>query len=131
MTQAGLWSDGIELLGHLNWDQLRQRMSQCHALVLPSIEDGFGLVLAQALACGCPVIATDHTGAPDLLQNDEAGYIVPIRRSDLLADRLQQLADSPQTQERFRHKAPELVKNLGGWHQYGEEAVHIYRSLLT
>ena len=131
MVQAGLWSDGIELLGHLNWDQLRQRMSQCHALVLPSIEDGFGLVLAQALACGCPVIATDHTGAPDLFEDDQAGYIVPIRRADMLAERLEQLADSPQTQARFRHKAPELVKNLGGWHQYGEEAMHIYRGLLS
>lgn len=130
MRAAGLWSDGIELLGHLDWPALRERMSTSHALVLPSIEDGFGLVMAQAMACGCPVIASEHTGARDLFIDGDAGYIVPIRRADLLADRLQQLADDPALRHAMGQRALKVVQSVGGWQRYGDEAVSIYASLL-
>lgn len=129
MQRAGLWSEHIHVLGHLNLSQLRQRMSQSHVLVLPSVEDGFGLVMAQAMACGCPVIATEHTGAADLFQHDEAGFIVPIRRADLLADRMQQLMDEPHTRARLSHNAQARVSALGGWQDYGDRAVRTYTAL--
>lgn len=129
MQRAGLWTDHIHLLGHLNLAQLRQRMSQSHVLVLPSVEDGFGLVMAQAMACGCPVIATEHTGAADLFEHEEAGYIVPIRRADLLADRMQQLMDEPGVRARLSHNALARVSALGGWQDYGDRAVQAYTAL--
>lgn len=129
MQRAGLWSEHIHVLGHLNLSQLRQRMSQSHVLVLPSVEDGFGLVMAQAMACGCPVIATEHTGAADLFQHDEAGFIVPIRRADLLAERMQQLMDEPDTRARLSHNALARVSALGGWQDYGDRAVRTYTAL--
>lgn len=131
MKELGLWSEGIQLLGHLPWHDLRDRMSRSHVLVLPSIEDGFGLVIPQALACGCPVIATEHTGAPDLFQHGEAGYILPIRRADLIAEQFQQLADEPTTRQRLSDAAHNVVRNIGGWRAYGDQAMHIYQSLLT
>lgn len=131
MHDRGLWSDQIEVLGHLNWDALRDRMSRSHALVLPSIEEGFGLVIPQALACGCPVIATENTGGPDLFADGEAGYIVPIRRADLIAERLQLLADDPLTRERLSDAAQRTVQRIGGWQTYGDQAMAIYQSLLT
>lgn len=129
MQQSELWSENIHLLGHLDRDALRQRMSRSHVLVLPSIEDGFGLVMAQAMACGCPVIASEHTGADDLFDNGEAGYIVPIRRADLLADRMQCLADEPDTRYRLSSRAQEVVKGVGGWQDYGQRAVTAYAEL--
>ncbi len=129
MRDLGLWSDDIQLLGQLSWPELRERMSRSHVLTLPSIEEGFGLVMPQALACGCPVIATDHTGAPDLYTDGEAGFILPIRRPDLLADRLQQLADEPLLRERMAQAAVRVVHDIGGWRQYGDQAMHLYDSL--
>lgn len=130
MKRKGLWSEGIQLLGHLDWIQLKQRMSASTVLVLPSIEDGFGLVMAQAMACGCPVIASEHTGAPDMFKDSEAGFIVPIRRSDALADCLLRLADEPETRERLSNRGREIVAALGGWNDYGERALAIYGGLL-
>jgi alpha-maltose-1-phosphate synthase len=130
MEARGLWSPQIELLGHLNWDALRDRMSRSHALVLPSIEEGFGLVIPQALACGCPVIAKENTGGPDLFADGEAGYILPIRRADLIADRLQLLADAPLMREQLSQAAQGLVRHIGGWQTYGDQAMAIYQGLL-
>ncbi len=48
-------------------------------LVLPSIFEGFGLVIIEAMAAGLPVITTSHTIGPQIIMNDINGYIVPIR----------------------------------------------------
>ena len=56
--------------------------------VLPSIAEGFGQVLLEALACGLPILATTHTAGPDLIQECKQGFIVEPRRPDQLADRI-------------------------------------------
>ena len=55
----------VEYLGTVPQRDLSDIMSSSHVLVLPSIEEGLALVQAQAMACGCPVIATPNTGSED------------------------------------------------------------------
>ena len=91
-------------------------MSSSHALVLPSVEEGLALVQGQAMACGCPVIATDSTGAEDLFTDGVQGFIVPARDMTALTMRMQQLADDPRTPA--QHEWPAAlarVETLGGW----------------
>jgi len=59
-------ADWFHALGPLPQHALPSIMAQGHLLALASREDGFGMVLLQALACGLPVAATDRTGGPDL-----------------------------------------------------------------
>jgi glycosyltransferase involved in cell wall biosynthesis len=120
----------VEFLGSVPQTQLPRIMSESHVLVLPSIEDGFGLVMSQALACGCPVIASTNTGGDDLLSGGAEGFIVPIRDVDALANRLQQLADDPDLQHRMSEAALLRVKTLGGWRQYGDGWEKLLRSLV-
>lgn len=131
MKSLALWPDDAEVLGHLSQTQLRDLMSRSHAMVLPSIEEGLALVQAQAMACGCPVIGTEHTGAEDLYTDGQEGFIVPIRRADLIADRLQQLADQPGLRLNMSQLAVLRMKQTGGWHAYGDKATAIYRGLLA
>jgi glycosyltransferase involved in cell wall biosynthesis len=112
--------DDIVTLGHVSQPKLKHIMSRSHVMVLPSIEEGLALVQAQAMACGCPLISSRHSGALDLIEDGKEGYIVPIRDADAIADRLQRLADDPGLQERMRDAALARVGSLGGWHQYGE-----------
>lgn len=130
LHQKGLWSDDIQVLGHVDQTQLKHWMSRSHALVLPSVEDGFGMVMAQAMACGCPVIASQNTGAEDLFTDAIEGYIVPARDADALQQRLQQLADNPELQKHMAQRALEKVQHLGGWQVYGNNAMSFYSELL-
>ena len=95
-------------------------MSTSHVLALPSIEDGFGLVIGQALACGCPVLVSEHTGGPDMIANGVEGFIVPIRDAAALRDRMQQIADDPRLQTRMRAAGLSRMQHLGGWDDYGD-----------
>jgi len=57
--------------------------------VLPSLEDGFGFVVAEAMACGLPAVVTDQCGAAEWVTPGENGWIVPARNIDALADVLE------------------------------------------
>lgn len=70
-------------------------MSAHDVLVLPSLFEGFGLVLLEAMAMGLPIITTPHTAGPDLITEGREGYIVPIRDSIALAVRLERLQANP------------------------------------
>jgi starch synthase len=76
------------------------------------------MVIDEAMAYGCPVIATTNTGASELITNGVEGLIVPIRSPEVIADRLQQLADQPELRDRMGQAALERVQQLGGWDAY-------------
>ena len=61
------------------------------ALILPSVFEGFGLVIVEATAAGLPVITTAHTIGPDIISNDVNGYVIPIRNSIAIADCVERL----------------------------------------
>ena len=126
-----LWPVETKVLGHVPQTELKNMMSRSHVLVLPSIEDGFGMVMAQAMACGCPVIASSNTGGEDLFKDGDEGYIVPIRDVDAIAERLQQLADNPEQRVAMGKRALVCVQALGGWSNYGDKAMAIYDGLLA
>ncbi len=109
----------VELTGYLPQNELTQYMSTSHVMVLPSIEDGFGLVLGQAMACGCPLISSYHTGGEDLFADGVEGFLVPIRSPESIAERLQRLAEEPSMQQQMSAAALARVRHLGGWEQYG------------
>jgi glycosyltransferase involved in cell wall biosynthesis len=119
----------VEFCGSQPQSRLKEFMSGSHVMVLPSIEEGLALVQAQALACGCPVIASTNTGSEDLFSDGKQGFIVPIRDVGVLQQRMQQLADDPQLQQAMSASALELVKELGGWRRYGDRWVSLLNDL--
>jgi glycosyltransferase involved in cell wall biosynthesis len=126
---ARLPQQHVEFLGSLPQAELAALMARSHALVLPSIEEGLALVQAQAMACGCPVIASTHTGAEDLFTDGVEGFIVPIRNPAALADRMQRLADDPALQRSMRERSLEQVRGLGGWTAYGDHWERLLKEL--
>ncbi|WP_372722647.1 glycosyltransferase family 4 protein [Novipirellula sp.] len=88
--EAGLRRHGwIESLPH---DEILKEMRNHDVFVFPSLFEGFGLVITEALSQGLPVIATPNTCAPDILTDGEDGFIVPIRDSDAIAEKLELLS---------------------------------------
>jgi len=78
----------IKFHGAVNQAELAEAMRKADVLVLPSIEDGFGLVVPQALNCGTPCIVSDAVGAKDIITHRENGSIFPSKNSSELYDEL-------------------------------------------
>jgi glycosyltransferase involved in cell wall biosynthesis len=86
---AGLpidWAPYFNLALEDQRKQYLERLQTSDVFVFPSIEDGFGFVVAEAMACGLPVITTKNTGASDLVLPGENGEIVPIRNPEAIAE---------------------------------------------
>ena len=79
--------------------EVLREMQRHDVLVLPSLFEGFGLVILEAMAQGLVVIATPHTAAPDLVEDGVDGFIVPIRSPSAIAEKLEMLLES---RERLR-----------------------------
>ena len=67
---------------------LAQGFREGSVLVLPSLEEGFGLVVPQALNCGLPCIVSDRVGGKDLVRHRENGSIFAVGNAEELAAEL-------------------------------------------
>jgi glycosyltransferase involved in cell wall biosynthesis len=85
----------IRHYGPVSQRRLADIFRQADLLVLPSWEEGFGLVVPQALACGCPCLVSDRVGSADLIRPGENGAVFPVGQSGELARMMEEWAVSP------------------------------------
>ena len=115
--------------GHVPQEQLKRWLSRFQVSVLPSVEDGFGVVLLQAQACGCPIIATLNSGGPDCIEDGMNGFLTPIRDPHAIAEKLTLLAENRDVQRRMGEAALAHARGAGTWRGYGERMVAHYREI--
>ncbi|MCI4679538.1 glycosyltransferase family 4 protein [Rhodoblastus acidophilus] len=108
-------------LGHKPHPELHAEMARRHMLLLPSREDGFGMVLTEALATGLPVIGSTRTGAPDLrelIANRESVIVVPPADAGALATAIRRMENFIARQPEDRAILTEKDKSNLSWAAY-------------
>lgn len=105
--------------------------AQCSAFILCSLEEGFALVLPQAMASGLPVVCTENTGAKDVVQDGREGFILPIRDVSALKERIQYLYEHPEEREEMGRAARRAVKSGLTWNDYGDRVAAAYENILA
>ena len=87
--------DIINNVGTRPFSELYKIYSQASIFILPTIEDGFGNVIVEAMACGIPVIATTNCGAADIITDGVDGFIIPIRDINAIVEKILFLYENP------------------------------------
>ena len=72
-------TDSISFRGNLKREDLLEYYNLAEVFIIPSINEPQGIVVLEALACGCPVIGTNVGGIPEMVKNGENGILVPPR----------------------------------------------------
>lgn len=75
----------VRIIGGVPQGDLPGLLSQCDLFVLPSLADGFGLVVLQAMACELPVVVSDRTGAAEAVMGEAYSGVVPAGDAEALA----------------------------------------------
>lgn len=119
--------ENIYFKGTVPNSDLPMYYSTSNVFVLPSIEEGLANVLGEAMACGCPIIATPNSGAEDLVTDGEEGFIVPIRSPETIKDKFELLADNTEIWREMSLAAIRKTKSVGGWNTYGEQFFSIIK----
>jgi glycosyltransferase involved in cell wall biosynthesis len=100
---------GLTFHGSVPKPVLFEAYRSADVLVFPSLSDGFGMVVAEAMAHGLPVITTDQAGAADLVSPDN-GLIVPAADPRALADAMQWCLDNRDKLHEMRFHALETAR---------------------
>lgn len=98
---------------------------------LPSLMQGLGTVMLEAMALGRPVIATGVGGVTSIVRNDETGLVVPAADSDALAQRMLELIHDPIRARAIGSAARQQVIEAFGATQMVERTANEYRSAIT
>lgn len=109
-------------------DQVLALMQSCDVLALPSIVEGRALVQQEALACGLPIIVTANAGAEDLVEDQQAGFLVPIRSPEALAQRLEQMANDRDLLAQMQKAAPHKARQVT-WQSYRHGIAEVVQSV--
>ena len=118
-------SPNVKFLGQLNQTELFNKMQKSHVLLLPSLYEGFGLVLSEALSCGLPIITTENTGGKDFVKENNNGFITPIRDTSKTVEILYKLYED----ENFRKFISEnsfLTARDMTWKKYEDNLEKIF-----
>jgi glycosyltransferase involved in cell wall biosynthesis len=111
---VALYEDRIRVrrLGHISREEIGKMMGRCHAHVFPTLVDGFGRNIIEAMASGLPVVTTRHCAGPDLIEDGVTGFIVPIRDVDAICEKLAWIYDHPQEAIEMGQRARARVASL-------------------
>jgi glycosyltransferase involved in cell wall biosynthesis len=76
----------ITLNGVATKSELQKLYAEADLLILPSLQEAFGLVILESMLCGTPVLGSSNSGAPDIISHQEDGFVFnPFKREELLA----------------------------------------------
>jgi glycosyltransferase involved in cell wall biosynthesis len=118
-------------VGHVPQRELYRYYSEGSVFAFMSIQDGFGMVMAQAMACGLPVICTTNTGGEDIVREGIDGFIIPIRDVKALKEKLVYLYENIEICKAMGLSAKERVSEGFTWDDYGEKMIKMYKEILN
>jgi glycosyltransferase involved in cell wall biosynthesis len=88
-------------------------------------------VVLEAMSWGVPVVTTDSGGLPSIVDDGRTGYLVPMRDTAALADRIEELFNDPETREFMGQNARQFVIENHSWETICSELETYYRELTS
>jgi len=102
-------SDDFEYIRHIESSEMIKFMAGFDVFVLPSLEDGFGVVVSEALSVGVPVITTKNAGAADIIEDGHNGLVIPAGDAREIKRAIERVIDD---------RIIGTTKNLPSWRDY-------------
>ena len=118
-----------EALSKHNWipslphADILKLMREHDALIFPSLFEGFGLVITEAMAQGTPVITTDRTAGPDIIKEGENGWLIQAGSTEKLISAIENVLMHPTQIANAGKEAMETAKKRP-WEVYGQEMLN-------
>lgn len=128
--------EAVQLVGWRSHGEVIRFLESAHLLMAPSVtaadgdQEGIPNVIKEAMAMGIPVLATRHSGIPELVEEGLSGFLVPERDTDALTDRLIHLIDHPEIWPEMGKAGRDYVKKHYDIHRLNDRLVEIFQSLL-
>jgi glycosyltransferase involved in cell wall biosynthesis len=120
-------SNRVHFPGYVSDSVLKQLYRSADVFVYPSLFEGFGLTILEAMASGCPVITSNLSSLPEVA--GEAGILINPFSPDEIADALLRLCSSPEIRQEKRNQGINHAKSFS-WKSCASSVLDIYNTLL-
>jgi len=107
----------IDSLSHA---AILKKMQEHDVFVFPSLFEGFGLVITEAMSQGTPVITTDRTAGPDLIDHEQNGWLIEAGSTEAIQQSIEQILYNPKLVE-LAGRAALKTASERPWSVYGNE----------
>ena len=118
-------------LGFVPHDELDGHYDRAAVVACPSHREGFGVVCAEAMAHGRPVVAGDVGGLRDLVVHEETGLLVPPRDVAALREALGRLLADRGLRRRFGAAARERIGERFTWERFADDTLRAYEDAIS
>jgi glycosyltransferase involved in cell wall biosynthesis len=119
----------VEFIGTVNNNELPSWYNSSDIFCLPSVLESFPIVLLEAMACGLPVIATSIVGIPEIVNDEENGFLIKPRDSDELIEAILRLKGSPELMERMAENNRRKMLSKYSWDTIAKDYIKLYEQL--
>jgi len=116
----------VRFLGPLGQGELARYYRAADVCIVPSRYESFGMVALEAMACGCPVVASRVGGLAWLVRDGENGFLVPPGEVRALSGRVEDLFQSPRLRERLSLSAVRMAKRDFTWDAVAQRVSRAY-----
>ncbi len=117
--------DRVTFHGRVDASAKRKLLRHSHLFILPSLWEGYGMVVAEAMSQGLPIIATKVGAIPELVKDGVNGILVPSEDSPALTNAISYLINNPLVREEYGKKGRLISQSFNNWLQVGEQFVKI------
>ena len=119
----------VRVLGRVTPQELAQHYRESDLLVHPSVNEGLAQVLLEAMASGLPIVATDYSGADDVITEGKEGFMVPVRDVDRLAETISWCFSHRDELRVMGHAARARIESNFTLEHYNQRMIRLYRKL--
>ncbi len=122
----GDWLTGVRFIGYVRDEDMASLYSLATVFAYPSLYEGFGLPVLEAMACGVPVLTSNISSLPEVAGG--AAVLVTPTDVDAIADGLTQLLDDPALAAKLVARGLEWSTNFS-WDRCARETLAVYESV--
>ena len=129
MEYAKLRNLKIRFTGFVPYEDLKALYSACDIFVLPSLEEGFGMVLTEALASGKPLIGSNVGGIPMQIKDGWNGFLVEPANEKQLAEKIRYLIENEEEIIRMGKNSRKLAEEKFDWEKIAGKYLEVYENV--
>lgn len=130
LQREGL-ANNVVLLGHIeSRTDLLDLYRNAAMFVHPAHYEGLPTVLLEAMACGCPAVATAVSGALDVVNHEQNGLLVGPKNPSQLADGILRLIEQPRVADQLGHAAQMTIRDRYAWHIIAQSYIKQYKAFV-
>lgn len=118
------------VIGPVPHAYLYKYYSQGSVFILPSLEEGMAKVIMEAMSCGLPVIATENTGASDIVRHGLDGFIIPVRNIAEIKEKMLYMYENQSLCRDMGVCAKNRLKSGFTWNDYADRVVNAFNQIL-